>query len=147
MPDTVRILVGTKKGGFIYTSDRTRERWEQSEPILPGWTIHHMSADLREATPRLYAAANHWAWGPSVAKSTDGGKTWDYRSAGLAFPADMRSPSTGSRGGAPGTPGGTGLASLAARSSPCTCGSGSPTAWLPTRPASCGTASSVVRGR
>ena len=102
MPDVVRVLVGTKKGGFIYTSDRTRQRWEQSEPILPGWAIHHMSADTRDGTLRIYAAANHWAWGPSVAKSTDGGKTWDYRSDGLAFPSDMRSPSPGSRGGAPG---------------------------------------------
>lgn len=102
MPDVVRVLVGTRKGGFIYTSDGARQRWEQSEPILAGWTIHHMSADAREGTPRLYAAANHWAWGPSVAKSTDGGRTWDYRSEGLAFPPDMKSPSRGSRGGAPG---------------------------------------------
>jgi photosystem II stability/assembly factor-like uncharacterized protein len=90
----VRLLVGTRKAGFIYTSDEKRERWEQSEPILPGWTFYHMSADVRDGTPRLYAAANHWAWGPSVAKSTDGGKTWDYRSEGLAFPKDMKSPST-----------------------------------------------------
>ena len=30
------ILVGTKKGAFIYTSDEARERWEISEPLLPG---------------------------------------------------------------------------------------------------------------
>lgn len=90
---TVKILVGTRKAGFIYTSDKKRQRWELSDPILPGWSFFHMSADLRDGTPRVYAAANHWAWGPSVAKSTDGGKTWDYRSEGLKFPSDMRSPS------------------------------------------------------
>lgn len=90
----VQVLVGTKKAGFIYTSDERRERWELSEAILPGWTFYNMTADLRSDPPRLYAAANHWAWGPSVAKSTDGGKTWDYRSEGLAFPPDMKSPAT-----------------------------------------------------
>jgi len=99
----VKLLVGTKKGGFVYTSDERRQKWEISEPILPGWTFHHMSADTRGDNPRLYAAANHWAWGPSVAKSTDGGKTWDYRSTGLAFPEDMKSYKTGAGpGGVPG---------------------------------------------
>ena len=103
MPDQVKVLVGTKKAGFIYTSDAKRQRWEVSEPILPGWSFFDMSPDLRSDPPRLYAAANHWAWGRSVAKSTDLGKTWDYRSEGLAFPPDMKSPNHGpGPGGAPG---------------------------------------------
>ena len=89
MADQVRLLVGTKKAGFIYTSDARRQKWEISDPILPGWSFYHMSADLRDTTPRFYAAANHWAWGRSVAKSTDMGKTWDYRSKDLAFPPYM----------------------------------------------------------
>ena len=101
MSRTVNVLVGTRKAAFIYTSDERRERWEQSEPILPGWSFHHVAADLRSGPPRFYAAANHWAWGRSVAKSTDLGKTWDYRSQGLAFPPDMKSPSTP----VPGVPG------------------------------------------
>jgi photosystem II stability/assembly factor-like uncharacterized protein len=83
------VLVGTRKGAWIYSSDEKRERWDISEPIMPGWTVHHMSVDLRRDPPRLYAAANHWAWGPSVARSDDGGKTWEQRSPGLAFPQDM----------------------------------------------------------
>ncbi len=102
MSTQVKLLVGTKKAGFIYTSDVRRQKWEISDPILPGWCFYHLSADLRGPQPRFYAAANHWAWGRSVAKSVDGGKTWDYRSQGLAFPPDMRSPSPGGRGGAPG---------------------------------------------
>ncbi len=98
----VSLLVGTKKGGFIYTSDEKRESWQLSEPILRGWSIYHMAADPRSDPPRYYLAGNHWAWGPSVAKSVDMGKTWDYRSEGLAFPPDMKSPSSGGRGGAPG---------------------------------------------
>jgi len=90
----VRVLVGTKKGGFIYTSDERRQKWEISDPILPGWSFYHMAADPRSDPPRFYAAANHWAWGRSVAKSADLGKTWDFRSEGLAFPPDMKSPAT-----------------------------------------------------
>jgi photosystem II stability/assembly factor-like uncharacterized protein len=90
MVTRVNLLVGTKKGAFIYTSDQKRQRWEVSEPILPGWSVFHMAADTRSDPPRFYAAANHWAWGRSVAKSSDLGKTWDYRSEGLAFPPDMK---------------------------------------------------------
>ena len=88
MSDEVLLLVGTKKAAFIYTSDARREKWSVSAPIYTGWSIYNMAADLRGDHPRLYAAANHWAWGPSVAKSDDLGVTWDYRSTGLAFPKD-----------------------------------------------------------
>lgn len=89
MSRTVNVLVGTRKAAFIYSSDERRERWAQSEPILPGWSIYHMAADTRRDPPRLYAGASHWAWGPSVARSDDGGATWEQRSPGLAFPKDM----------------------------------------------------------
>ncbi len=89
MDTSVRLLVGTRKGAWIYTSDERRERWELSQPMLPGWSFSHMAADTRTGAPRLYAAANHWAWGKSVAKSDDLGQSWDYRSEGLAFAPDM----------------------------------------------------------
>jgi photosystem II stability/assembly factor-like uncharacterized protein len=83
-----RLLVGTKKAAFIYSADERRNMWQVSDPIYTGWSIYHMTADTRGGDVRLYAAANHWAWGPSVAKSNDLGKTWDYRSSGLAFAKD-----------------------------------------------------------
>ena len=55
----VILLVGTKKAGFIYTSNEKREKWEVSDPILPGWSFYHMTADTRDSTPHYYAAANH----------------------------------------------------------------------------------------
>jgi hypothetical protein len=87
MPRTL-LLVGTRKGAWIYESD-DRKSWSISQPMLPGWSFNGLAADLRRDPPRLYAAANHWAWGRSVAKSDDFGKTWDYRSTGLAFAEDM----------------------------------------------------------
>jgi hypothetical protein len=89
MSEQVRLIVGTRKGAFIYSSDQKREKWEVSGPILPGWSVYNAAADLRDGAPRLYLAANHWAWGPSVTKSTDLGKNWDGRSEGLGFPQDM----------------------------------------------------------
>src|SRR5437763_429160 len=88
MAAQMRLLVGTRKGGFMYTPDASRSKWELSQPILPGWSVYHMAGDFRGAEPRFFAAANHFAWGPSVAKSDDMGKTWDYRSTGLGFPPD-----------------------------------------------------------
>ncbi len=86
---STRVFVGTRKGGWIYTSSDDRKTWDISEPIMPGWTVNHMVADTRHDPPRIYAASNHWAWGPSVARSDDGGKTWNQRSPGLSFPQDM----------------------------------------------------------
>ena len=89
MTNSVRVLVGTRKGAFIYTADEGRQCWRISEPIMPGWTVSHMAADLRRDPPRLYAAGTHWAWGRVVARSDDGGLTWEQRSPGLSFPEDM----------------------------------------------------------
>jgi photosystem II stability/assembly factor-like uncharacterized protein len=83
--ERVHLLVGTKKAAFIYTADDTRQRWEISDPILPGWSIYHMAVDTRRDTPRLFAAGAHWAWGPFIGHSDDLGKTWDTRSPGLGF--------------------------------------------------------------
>ena len=33
----VRLLVGTRKGAFVMTSDEKREMWEVSAPFFAGW--------------------------------------------------------------------------------------------------------------
>jgi len=89
MAAQVKVLVGTRKGAFVYSSDERRQSWQQSEPMLEGWQVYHMTADVRGNRPRLYAAANNPWWGRSIARSEDWGKTWEQRTEGLAFPADM----------------------------------------------------------
>jgi photosystem II stability/assembly factor-like uncharacterized protein len=88
----VLVMVGTRKGAFIYTSDQSRERWEISEPMMRGSSVYSMSIDTRRSTPRLFAASNHWAWGRSAARSDDMGKTWETRSPGLSFAANPERP-------------------------------------------------------
>lgn len=76
MAASVHVLVGTRKALFVYSSDMQRKEWTVSEPMLPGWSIANAAADTRDGKPRLYAAATHDVWGPSIAKSTDGGDHW-----------------------------------------------------------------------
>ncbi len=88
----VHVLVGTRKGAFIYTSDQDRAKWEVSEPIMRGSSVFSMTLDTRRDPPRLFAASNHWAWGRSAARSDDMGQTWEQRSPGLSFPENPSEP-------------------------------------------------------
>ena len=76
MLDTKRalVLVGTKKGLFIYTSDAERREWSVTGPHLPGHAIFHAIIDPRSG--RLFAAANDNIYGPQVNHTDDLGETW-----------------------------------------------------------------------
>src|SRR5271155_186096 len=71
----VRVLVGTRKGAFILTSDGKREKWEISGPHFAGWEIYHMKGS--PANPdRIYASQTSGWFGQIIQRSDDGGKTW-----------------------------------------------------------------------
>jgi photosystem II stability/assembly factor-like uncharacterized protein len=73
---SVRVLVGTRKGAFILTSDGKREQWQVNGPLFGGWEIYHMKGSPVDPN-RLYASqANDW-FGQVVHRSNDGGQTWD----------------------------------------------------------------------
>jgi photosystem II stability/assembly factor-like uncharacterized protein len=72
----VRILVGTRKGAFILTSDGRRESWEITGPLFAGWEIYHLKGS--PANPnRLYASQTSDWFGQTIQRSDDGGKTWE----------------------------------------------------------------------
>ena len=52
---TVRVLVGTRKGAFILTSDGKRENWDVSGPHFAGWEIYHLKGSPADPN-RLYAS-------------------------------------------------------------------------------------------
>ncbi|MEL7537941.1 MAG: exo-alpha-sialidase [Pseudomonadota bacterium] len=70
----VRLLVGTKKGGFVLTS-ANRQKWSIDGPHFGGWEIFHMTGSPADPN-RLYASqASDW-FGQVMQRSDDGGKTW-----------------------------------------------------------------------
>jgi len=72
----VRVLVGTKKGAFILTSDGKRENWEVAGPHFAGWEIYHMKGSPADPN-RLYASQSNSWFGQLIQRSNDGGKTWE----------------------------------------------------------------------
>jgi len=71
----VRVLVGTKKGAFVLTSDGKREKWDVSGPHFAGWEIYHVKGSPADPN-RLYASQTSGWFGQIIQRSDDGGKTW-----------------------------------------------------------------------
>jgi photosystem II stability/assembly factor-like uncharacterized protein len=72
----VRVLVGTRKGAFILTSDGKREHWNVSGPLFAGWEMYHIKGSPVDPN-RLYASQSS-AWsGQVIQRSNDGGQTWE----------------------------------------------------------------------
>src|SRR4051794_38709814 len=72
----VRVLVGTKKGAFILTSDGKRDRWDVSGPHFAGWEIYHLKGSPADPN-RLYASQSSGWFGQIIQRSDDGGQTWE----------------------------------------------------------------------
>jgi len=73
---SVRVLIGTKKGGFVATSDGARQKWSISGPLFGGWEIYHMKASPVDPN-RIYASQSSGWFGQVIQRSDDGGKTWN----------------------------------------------------------------------
>ena len=72
----VRVLVGTRKGAFIITSDAARRDWRIDGPHFGGWQVMHVHGSPADPD-RLYAS--QWSdWhGQVVQRSDDGGGSWE----------------------------------------------------------------------
>ena len=71
----LRILVGTRKGGYVVEGDVSRKKWKVLPPVGLGRDVFHMAADPRHPGD-LYAAVNSGFWGPMVMRSRNWGKKW-----------------------------------------------------------------------
>ncbi|MEX0681974.1 MAG: exo-alpha-sialidase [Dehalococcoidia bacterium] len=71
----VRVLVGTRKGAFVLTSDEKREKWDVKGPEFAGWEMWHIKGSPADPN-RLYASENTAWFGQLIQRSDDGGKTW-----------------------------------------------------------------------
>jgi hypothetical protein len=72
----VRVLVGTRKGAFILTSDGKRKKWDISGPHFGGWEMYHLNGSPADPD-RLYASQSTGWFGQLIQRSNDGGKTWE----------------------------------------------------------------------
>ena len=72
---SVRVLLGTRKGAFVLTSDGARRRWDVSGPFFGGWEIFHLKGSPADPN-RIYAAQSLSWFGQQIQRSDDGGRTW-----------------------------------------------------------------------
>ena len=72
---SVRVLVGTRKGAFILTSDGKRKDWKVSGPHFAGWEIYHVKGSAVDPN-RIFASQTSGWFGQIIQRSDDGGETW-----------------------------------------------------------------------
>jgi photosystem II stability/assembly factor-like uncharacterized protein len=97
---TVALLIATKKGAFILSSDNKRRNWDVKGPMLLGNNVHHMVLDSRDLGESYYRmsrdprdkpartmlmAAKTGHLGPTIFRSRDLGKEWKEASKPPAF--------------------------------------------------------------
>jgi hypothetical protein len=81
----VDLLVATRKGAFVLRGDSLRRGWRIEEPHFLGHETNHLTTDPRDGTTWLLAAKTGHL-GPTVFRSTDGGKNWTEARRPPAFP-------------------------------------------------------------
>jgi photosystem II stability/assembly factor-like uncharacterized protein len=83
----VRVLVGTRKGAFVLTSDEGRRDWQVGGPFFGGWELYHLKGSPADPD-RIWASQSGGWFGQVVQRSDDGGRTWapvgnDFRYDGV----------------------------------------------------------------
>ena len=84
----VRVLVGTRKGAFVLTSDAARERWDVSGPHFAGWEVYHLKGSPADPD-RIWASQSGGWFGQVVQRSDDGGRTWDAVGNDFSYTGDV----------------------------------------------------------
>jgi hypothetical protein len=85
MTQPVQLLVGTRKGAWIFRSNADRQDWQVDGPHFLGAIIHHLVPDPREPGVLLMSASTGHL-GPTIYRSEDNGRTWKEAPRPPAFP-------------------------------------------------------------
>ncbi len=80
----VRVLVGTRKGAFVLTSDEGRQTWDVSGPHFAGWEVYHLIGSPVDPG-RLYASQSTSWFGQVIQRSDDGGHSWEAMSNDFTY--------------------------------------------------------------
>src|ERR1700691_5098864 len=73
---SVRVLVGTRKGAFILTSDAKGEKRGFTGRHCPGGELSHLKGSPADPN-RLYASQSSGWFGQLIQRSDDGGNSWE----------------------------------------------------------------------
>ncbi|MET7750780.1 exo-alpha-sialidase [Micromonospora sp. NPDC005367] len=84
----VRVLVGTRKGAFVLTSDGGRGDWTVEGPHFGGWEIYHLTGSPVDPN-RLYASQSGGWFGQLIQRSDDGGKSWNPVGNDFAYAGEV----------------------------------------------------------
>src|ERR687889_154417 len=84
----VRLLVGTRKGAFVLTSDGKRQNWDVSGPHFAGWEMYHLKGSPVDPN-RIYASQSSGWFGQVIQRSDDGGKTWTTAGNDFAYQGEV----------------------------------------------------------
>ena len=72
----LRVLVGTKKGAFVLTSDAGRREWAVDGPHFGGWELYHLKGSPADPD-RIWASQSGGWFGQLIQRSDDGGRSWN----------------------------------------------------------------------
>ena len=78
------LMVGTKKGAFVFESKDGRRTWKSTGPHFRGTQIYHVAYDPRNKL--VLATVDSYVWGPTIARSADFGKMWKQSAKPPKFP-------------------------------------------------------------
>jgi hypothetical protein len=84
MTNVTQLLVGSRKGAWVYRDDGHRGEWRVSGPLFLGQIVNHFVQDPRNPAVQMIAAKTGHL-GPTIFRSLDGGATWTEASRPPAF--------------------------------------------------------------
>ena len=84
MARRILLLIGTRKGAWIYHGDPARRTWRTDGPHFLGHIFNHLVLDPRDGRT-LLAAAKTGHLGPTIFRSTDRGRSWKEAARPPAF--------------------------------------------------------------
>src|SRR5688500_1912336 len=84
MAGRMLLMVGTRKGAWLFHGDSARRNWRLDGPHFLGHIFNHVVLDPRDRRT-LLAAAKTGHLGPTIFRSTDRGKTWKEAARPPAF--------------------------------------------------------------
>ena len=84
-PGDVLLMVGTRKGSFLLSSDASRKSWQIQGLYSAGGDVFHLTYDPRDGG-RVLSATNYMMWGPQIEFPMTWGKPGNRLKGRPGFP-------------------------------------------------------------